>query len=63
MQLIAWLIFSTCDAKLLFTWSQIIEGSNLSVRAVVSPDDECPLLDVESVVVAMSVRDACSGGI
>ena len=54
-------IFCACvpikvSAEMLYSWSQIVADSNLSVRVVVSADDSCPLLEVDGVGVNMDVR-------
>ncbi|MGN7678531.1 MAG: metallophosphoesterase [Anaplasma sp.] len=43
-------------AEVLFSWSQAAADNKLSVRAVVSPGEDCPILRVNSSNVKMGVR-------
>ncbi|MCU7611847.1 metallophosphoesterase [Anaplasma capra] len=43
-------------AEILFSWSQVVRGDKLSVRAVVPSGDSCPTLDVDHHSVRMGIR-------
>ncbi|QXK92174.1 metallophosphoesterase [Neoehrlichia mikurensis] len=43
-------------ADVLFVWSQVVSNNNLSVRAIISAEDDCPKINVDSKIRRMSVR-------
>ncbi|MDN5247544.1 MAG: metallophosphoesterase [Wolbachia endosymbiont of Tyrophagus putrescentiae] len=47
--------FNFADAKVLYTWSQVVQDGKLSVRAIVD-DDVCPVAYVDNNEAAMSER-------
>lgn len=44
------------NAKPLFTWSQVVNNNQLSVRAIVLEDEQCPIVNVDDQELEMSVR-------
>ncbi|KJV69559.1 calcineurin-like phosphoesterase family protein [Candidatus Neoehrlichia lotoris str. RAC413] len=49
--------FSICvKADVLFIWSQVVSGNNLSVRAIVSLQDDCPIISIDNQTRKMDIR-------
>ena len=50
------LISVSADAKPLFVWSQVVGNDQLSIRAVISEKEQCPMVKVDGKELGMDVR-------
>ncbi|WDM85538.1 metallophosphoesterase [Ehrlichia sp. JZT12] len=46
----------SADAKPLFLWSQVVDNDQLSIRAVISEEEQCPMVKVNGKELEMNVR-------